>query len=73
MSKATSGGLSRAVVPHIAEPVIGRAFARPVGSCGLLALNTCSPNIEPIAKSVFALAGHLNVRPGTGAIAPARL
>jgi hypothetical protein len=21
--------------PHIAEPVIGRAFARPVGSCGL--------------------------------------
>src|SRR4051794_36934607 len=24
------------VSPHIAEPVIGRAFARPVGSCGLL-------------------------------------
>ena len=23
--------------PHIAEPVIGRAFARPGGSCGLLA------------------------------------
>jgi hypothetical protein len=24
-------------VPHVAELVIGRAFARPVGSCGLLA------------------------------------
>jgi hypothetical protein len=32
MSAATSG-----LSPHIAEPVIGRAFARPVGSCGLLA------------------------------------
>ena len=29
-------------VPHIAEPVIGRVFARPVGSCGLLAGNIIS-------------------------------
>ena len=36
MSKATSGA-SFILIPHIAEPVIGRAFARPVGSCGLLA------------------------------------
>jgi hypothetical protein len=37
------------------------------------ALGTCSRNIEPIAKWVSTLAGHLNVQPGTGAIAPARL
>jgi hypothetical protein len=29
--------------------------------------------IEPIAKPVSTFAGHLNARPGTGAIAPARL
>jgi hypothetical protein len=36
-------------------------------------LGTCSRNIEPIAKPVTTFAGHLNVRPGIGAIAPARL
>jgi len=33
---SVSGTLGR-LSPHIAEPVIGRAFARPGGSCGLLA------------------------------------
>src|ERR1700722_2177404 len=33
MSGAISGILSK--FPHVAEPVIGRAFARPGGSCGL--------------------------------------
>jgi hypothetical protein len=28
--------------PHIAEPVIGRAFARPVGSCGLQLRSLCA-------------------------------
>jgi hypothetical protein len=35
MSEARSGFVTRS--PHIVEPVIGRAFARPVGSCGLTA------------------------------------
>ena len=30
------------VDPHIAEPVIGRAFARPVGSCGLQRRSLCA-------------------------------
>jgi hypothetical protein len=34
---------------------------------------TCGRNIEPIAKPASTFSGHLNVRPGTGAIAPARL
>src|ERR1700722_770527 len=36
MSQATSGTCF-IPIPHVAEPVIGRAFARPVGSRGLLA------------------------------------
>jgi hypothetical protein len=36
-------------------------------------LGTCSRTFEPIAKPVSTFAGHLNDRPGTGAIAPARL
>jgi hypothetical protein len=34
MSAAISGSFFLGA-PHVAEPVIGRAFARPVGSCGL--------------------------------------
>jgi hypothetical protein len=35
MSAATCGTAD----PHVAEFIIGRAFARPVGSCGLRAFN----------------------------------
>jgi hypothetical protein len=30
-----SAAIPGPLFPHIAEPVIGRAFARPGGSCGL--------------------------------------
>jgi hypothetical protein len=35
-------GLFALSIPHIAAPVIGRVFARPVGSCGLLAGIECT-------------------------------
>ena len=47
-----------------------QANARPFA---VRALGICSRNIETIAKPVSTLEGHLNVRPGTGAIAPGHL
>lgn len=52
--------------PHIAEPVIGRTFARPVGSCGRLAYRSARTHFRR-PHAAFA------VLPTAGAVSIARM
>jgi hypothetical protein len=63
MSEATSGN-SSFLSPHIAEPVIGRPFAPPVGSCGLSGALTLASTERFLAlRATTNLSSQINLIP----------